>query len=234
MSAGADASAARRGALRWLLRETMGTAVVAVILVMSVGRWDWVGGWALTAIYAVWVAGTAILVMPLHPALLAERATTRPVHGWDKAILGTMGLLTMGAYVVAGLDVRHGWGPAMPPPLQWVGGVAALGGYLLVAFSMRANAFFATVARIQTDRGQKVATGGPYRWVRHPGYVGAATFAAAAPALLGSWPAFALGVLTALLLVIRTVMEDRMLLAALEGYAEYAARVRWRLVPGVW
>ena len=229
-----DAAAVRRGALRWLVRETMGVIVVAVILMLSAGRWDWMAGWGLTAIYAVWVAGTAILVMPIHPALLAERASSRPERGWDKAILGGMGLLSMGAYVVAGLDVRHAWGPAMAPSLQWAAGAVALAGYLLVAFSMRANAFFATVSRIQADRGQRVATGGPYRWVRHPGYVGAAAFAAAAPMVLGSWLAFGLGALTALLLVVRTALEDRMLLAELDGYRDYAADVRFRLVPGVW
>ena len=234
MSGPAQDVADRRGALRWLLRESLGVGFVAVILMVSAGRWDWAAGWGLTAIYAVWVGGTAVLVMPLHPALLAERASGRPERGWDKAILGGVGLLTMGAYVVAGLDVRNQWGPAMADPLQWVGGAVALGGYLLVAASMRANAYFATVSRIQADRGQTVVKEGPYAVIRHPGYVGAAAFAAGAPMVLGSWAAMPLGLASAVLLCIRTGLEDRMLQEELEGYREYAAEVRWRLIPGVW
>jgi protein-S-isoprenylcysteine O-methyltransferase Ste14 len=234
MSPAPDRAADRKGAIRWLIRETMGVATVAVILMVSAGRWDWAAGWGLTAIYAVWVVGTARLIMPLHPELLAERATRRPERGWDKVILGLVGLLTMGAYVVAGLDVRNGWGPDMADPLQWLGGALAMGGYFLVVFSMRVNAFFSTVSRIQTERGQSVATGGAYKVVRHPGYVGAAAFALGAPLVLGSWVAFPLGVLTALLFVLRTGLEDRMLQEELPGYREYAAAVRWRLVPGIW
>jgi protein-S-isoprenylcysteine O-methyltransferase Ste14 len=209
-------------------------AVVAAIVLVSAGRWDWTAGWALTGIYAVWVACTAVMVLPLHPDLLAERASRRPERQWDKVILGATGILTAAAYVVAGLDVRNGWGPDMPDLFQWLGGTVALGAYLLVAFSMRANAFFSTVSRIQVERGHRVATGGPYKVVRHPGYVGAAAFAASAPLVLGSWFAAPLGVLSALLFVLRTGLEDRMLLEELEGYGEYAGRVRWRLVPRVW
>jgi protein-S-isoprenylcysteine O-methyltransferase Ste14 len=234
VSAPADPAHPRRGAFRWVIRETLGVLLVAVILMVSAGRWGWGAGWGLTAIYAVWVAGTAVLIMPVHPELLAERATRRPVRAWDRAILGLVGLLTTGAYVLAGLDARNGWGPDMPVALQWAGGAAALAGYLLVALSMRANPFFSSVARIQTERGQSVATDGPYRVVRHPGYVGAATFGVAAPVVLGSWVALPLGFLTAALRVIRTALEDRMLLEELTGYAAYATRVRWRLVPGFW
>jgi len=229
-----DAAATRRGALRWLLRETLGVLVVAVILVLSAGRWDWTAGWALTAIYAVWVGGTAILIMPVHPGLLAERASRRAGQGWDRSVLAGVGLLTTLAYVLAGLDVRNGWGPEMPTGLQWAGGAGALAGYLLVTLSMRANPFFSSVARLQTDRGHRVATDGPYRVVRHPGYVGAAAFGVSAPVVLGSWIAVPLGFLTAALLVIRTALEDRMLLEGLTGYAGYATRVRWRLLPGFW
>ncbi len=234
MGTPSDPEAARKGAVRWLVRETLGVAMVAAILMVSAGRWDWAAGWALTAIYAVWVGVTAALIMPRHPALLAERATRRPERGWDRAILSAIGLLTTGAYVVAGLDVRNGWGPQMPDLVQWVAAAVAMAGYLLVALSMRVNAFFSTVVRIQFERGQTVARDGPYRAVRHPGYVGAAAFAVGAPAVLGSWVALPLGALSAVLLFVRTALEDRMLLEELEGYAAYADQVPWRLIPGLW
>jgi len=227
-------AAARAGARRWLLRESMGVAFVPLLLLWPAGRWDWTAAWVLTGIYGVWVVGTAILIMPRHPALLAERATERPERGWDKIILGFVALLTTGSYLVAGFDVRYGWSPDMPNVLQGVGAVTALAAYALVAWSMMENAYFSTVSRIQHDRGQTVATGGPYSMVRHPGYIGASTFAIAAPFVLGSWVATPLGMAMGLLFVIRTSFEDRMLQDELEGYVDYAARVRWRLLPGIW
>jgi protein-S-isoprenylcysteine O-methyltransferase Ste14 len=88
--------------------------------------------------------------------------------------------------------------------------------------------------RIQKERGHAVATGGPYRFVRHPSYVGGILFELAAPILLGSWWALIPGMLNAILFVVRTALEDKTLQAELDGYQDYAARVRYRLLPGVW
>jgi protein-S-isoprenylcysteine O-methyltransferase Ste14 len=104
----------------------------------------------------------------------------------------------------------------------------------LFTWAMVSNPFFSTMVRIQTDRGQTVATGGPYRWVRHPGYVGYILSAVSTALLLGSLWALVPAVLTGVLLVVRTALEDRTLLEELEGYEEYARQVRYRLVPGVW
>ena len=99
---------------------------------------------------------------------------------------------------------------------------------------MAANAFFSTMVRIQHDRGHAVATGGPYRFVRHPGYVGAMLFTVAVPVMLGSWWALIPAGLAVPLYVLRTVLEDRTLHEELPGYAEYAQGTRYRLLPGVW
>jgi protein-S-isoprenylcysteine O-methyltransferase Ste14 len=105
---------------------------------------------------------------------------------------------------------------------------------VLLTWSMAANAFFAQTVRIQEDRGHTVATGGPYRYVRHPGYVGGILFQVATPLILGSvWALIPAG-LTVCLTIIRTALEDRTLLEELDGYKEYAGRVRYRLLPGVW
>ena len=233
MSDTAARAAARAGARRWVVRETLGVITVLAALLLSAGRWDWVAAWALAGVYAGWVAANTLLILPYRPDLLAERATRRPERRWDKIILGWVGVLTLAAYVVAGIDARMGWS-AVPTWAQWTGGGVATAGYALVTASMRANAYFSTVSRIQADRGQEVATGGPYRVVRHPGYVGAAAFQMATPLLLGSWAALPLGVIGAALMVLRTGLEDRMLTEELPGYTTYASSVRWRLVPGVW
>lgn len=99
---------------------------------------------------------------------------------------------------------------------------------------MRSNRFFSSIVRIQTERGHVVQSGGPYRFVRHPGYVGMTLTQVAYPVLLGTWWAYVPTGLATLLLVVRTALEDRLLRRELAGYGEYAARVRFRLLPGVW
>jgi protein-S-isoprenylcysteine O-methyltransferase Ste14 len=99
---------------------------------------------------------------------------------------------------------------------------------------MVANTFFSTTYRLQEDRGHAVASSGPYRVVRHPGYVGTIAFELATPIMLGSLWALMLGGLGALLIVVRTALEDRTLQEELPGYAEYTQRTRYRLLPKVW
>jgi protein-S-isoprenylcysteine O-methyltransferase Ste14 len=99
---------------------------------------------------------------------------------------------------------------------------------------MMSNAFFSTVVRIQTDRGQTVSRAGPYRYVRHPGYLGAVVQSLAIPFLLGSWWSLIPGIAAAALMVIRTRFEDQALQAELNGYSDFAKQVRYRLVPGIW
>ena len=107
-------------------------------------------------------------------------------------------------------------------------------GYALFVWATASNAFFSQIVRIQTERGHTVVTGGPYRFVRHPGYAGAILFELAVPFLLASWWAFIPSLIGAGLLVLRTALEDRTLQAELSGYPAYARQVAYRLLPGVW
>jgi protein-S-isoprenylcysteine O-methyltransferase Ste14 len=111
-------------------------------------------------------------------------------------------------------------------------GIILTGG--LIFWAIRTNAYLGRMVRIQQDRGHRVVTGGPYRYVRHPMYVGIILLFPCMALFLGSWWAFVPAVLIGALMVIRTALEDDTLQAELTGYAEYAQRVRYRLVPGLW
>lgn len=221
---------------RWLIREIMGVIMVGVILFWSAGRLDWWMGWGVTAVYALWVAANAIILIPRSPELLVERASRnlKGVKSWDNVLLGIIGILTIAKYVVAGLDVRYGWSAPLIASLQITALILAAWGYALVTWSMVANAFFSLVVRIQEDRGQQVCTTGPYRFVRHPGYIGSIIFELAVPIALGSRWAFIAGLLIAILTAIRTALEDKTLQNELDGYQTYAQNVRFRLIPGIW
>ncbi len=225
----------QRGVVRWAVRETMGLVMLALLLFLSAGRWNWGMGWALVILTGAWIAGTALVVIPQHPELLAERVG--PKQGskkWDTVILGVTGMDMLVKCIVAGLDVRNGWTVGFPFALQIVALLVALAGYAIVVWATGTNAFFSQYVRIQKERGHTVVKGGPYRWVRHPAYIGIILFELASPLMLGSWWALIPGGLSACLYMVRTALEDRTLLAELEGYPAYAAQTPYRLMPGVW
>jgi protein-S-isoprenylcysteine O-methyltransferase Ste14 len=220
---------------RYAVRETMGLVVMGVALFWSAGRIDWWPAWAVMAVMAAWIIATATVILRWNPALLVERLGPRKgAKHWDIAIMSILGLTQMARYIVAGLDERFGWTGGLPSGAQIAAAVLCVFAYALVVWATASNSFFSQIVRIQPERAQTVVTGGPYRYVRHPAYLGAILYELAVPVLLASWWAFVASGLGALLLILRTVLEDRMLQAELKGYADYARQVRRRLLPGIW
>jgi protein-S-isoprenylcysteine O-methyltransferase Ste14 len=224
-----------RGVARWLSRQVFFLLLLGVILFVPAGRLDWWHGWLLAGLHVLVVAAQALILIPTHPEVIAERSGyQKGSKGWDVLIAGlAAAALPMLAWAVAGLDARWGWS-AVDPALTAAGAAAWLVGYALVIWAMASNPFFSVTVRIQDERGHKVMSGGPYRLVRHPGYVGAIVFQLATPLLLGSWWAMVPSALSAALYVVRTVLEDRTLRAELPGYEAYTQQTRYRLLPGVW
>ena len=208
---------------------------MGVALFWSAGRIDWWPAWALMAVTLAWITATAIVILHFNPDLLAERLGPRKGGKlWDTAIMSIVGLLGLALLIVAGLDQRYGWTGSFPLAAQIAALAVCVLGYTLGVWATASNAFFSQIVRIQTERGHTVATGGPYQYVRHPAYVGTILYQLAVPVLLASWWALIPGGLNAILLVLRTALEDRTLQAELTGYADYARQVRYRLLPGVW
>ena len=157
------------------------------------------------------------------------------MRDWDKVVGGLFGVMYfIVLLLVAGLDARYGWTGEVDLRLHIMGAVGSLVGFSLFSWAMISNAYFSTVARIQDDRGHAVCTVGPYQYVRHPGYIGGILQSLSNPLMFGSIWSFIPGVLAVALLVLRTLLEDRMLHEELVGYPEYASQVRFRLLPGIW
>lgn len=224
-----------RTIVRFLVRETVGLLMLVAILFLAAGRLDWVWGWALVGITFLWASATALISILRHPELLAERLGPRKgAKTWDTVIMGIVGLATIARCIVAGLDERFGWTTGISFPFQSATLAVATLGCTLVIWATASNAFFSQIVRVQKERGHTVVSTGPYRYVRHPGYVGTILFELAIPVMLGSWWALIPGGLSALLFVVRTALEDKTLLEELDGYRDYARRVRYRLLPGIW
>lgn len=224
----------RRATARFLVRSLL----LPAVLFGAAGRLDWRMGWLYVALLFALMLGTWLFVARVDPSLLAERARSLShpdSKPWDKPLIIVMALIgPVATWVVAGLDQRFGWGPHVPSALQAAAAVVIALGGLFTSWAMVTNRFFSAVVRIQRDRGHFVVTSGPYRFVRHPGYTGALLVTLAAPLMLdASWAGIpAAGVVFAV--IARTALEDRTLRAELPGYAEYAQRTRYRLVPRVW
>jgi len=205
--------------------------VCAVALFAPAGTVGIAGFWVYVAILAaVMVASFALL----DPELLRERM--RPGGQRPPASLRIFTGVMVLHWMVAGLDRGHWhWSDSVPVWLQGVSLFAVAMAYGLAVWAMRVNRFFSSVVRIQSDRGQYVVTTGPYAVIRHPGYLAGIVIVVASGIALGSWLAAAILIAFSLpFLLYRAVTEDRVLQAELPGYRDYAARVRWRIVPGIW
>ena len=220
---------------RYAVRETMSLVGMGVALFWSAGRIDWWPAWASLAVMLAWLMATAIIIFRLNPALLAERMGPRKgAKPWDTAIVSSVGLVQLVRYIVAGLDQRYGWTGGFPLAAQIAALTMCVLGYALFVWATVSNVFFSEIVRIQSEREHVVITGGPYHYVRHPAYCGAIVYELAVPILLASWWALIVSGLSTILLILRTALEDRTLQAELTGYADYARRVRYRLLPGIW
>ncbi|MBI3517217.1 MAG: isoprenylcysteine carboxylmethyltransferase family protein [Proteobacteria bacterium] len=222
---------------RMLVRTGLWSGFMAALLCLAAGRLGWLAAWVFVIGSGGVAVAMGIALARRDPALLAERLAPpfqRDQAGWDRAVIAGAMVAWLAWIVLMALDAaRYRWS-TMAPALQIAGGIALLLGFLLVYRTFRANSFSAPVVKIQAARGHTVATSGPYRWVRHPMYAGALIYFLATPLLLGSWWGLACAPVLVAGLALRAVLEERWLAARLDGYADYAARVRYRLVPGVW
>lgn len=200
----------------------------------TAGTLAWPRGWFWCALMGATLLWMFVRIERAHPGLLERRRRVgKGTPAWDLAVVGVLAMAWLGTVAVAGLDVRAG----RPPLPAWtlpVGVVAHLLGVFVATAGMVANAFFETTVRIQREEGHHVVDVGAYSVVRHPGYVGATLLVLAIPLVLGSARAFLPAGVAVLAVAVRTVLEERFLRANLPGYDDYARRVRWRWVPGVW
>lgn len=122
----------------------------------------------------------------------------------------------------------------MPLWITILGLIMIISSFSFSLWAIAVNSYFECTVRIQKDRKQKVITNGPYRIVRHPGYAAGIVSVLAAPLILGSWWGLVPSTILAVVLVIRTALEDRTLQNELEWYKEYTKTTRYRLAPLIW
>jgi protein-S-isoprenylcysteine O-methyltransferase Ste14 len=202
------------------------------ILFLAADNFKWIWGWVYIIIYLCYILINASI---LPKELIAERGKSKDnVKNWDK-ILNKINIIPgLGLIVVSGLDQRFNWTSDLSIYFHVLGLILYVAGSILFSWSMISNNFFSTLVRIQIDRDHKVATTGPYKFIRHPGYSGFILSSFGVPLILGSLWALIPAIVTGFLLTIRTILEDRTLYLELEGYKEFSEKTRYRLIPGIW
>ena len=211
--------------------------VVPCLPLLISGRWDWWEAWvyALSSILGFIIS--RVLAAKKNPEVIRERAKTldhADTKGFDKILAPIAGLGGALLLVVVGLDGLFRWTPPFNMVVKIVALVLILAGYAWSSWALIVNRFFSGVVRIQVERGHEVVSHGPYAVMRHPGYAGALLLYLATPFFLDSWWTLLPAVFLAIVLVIRTGLEDRTLQEELPGYREYTKKVRYRLLPGLW
>lgn len=205
-----------------------------VLFFSLAGHWDLWYGWVYTAILAVLFSFNLLALQLKNPDLLKERMKPPSGHSyWTGVIHPVMQVILQPA--IAGLDQRFHWTDRVALIGIVVGLVIVALGMGVVIWAELTNSFFSGAVRIQADRGQRVISTGPYTAVRHPAYAGGTLALIAGGLALNSLLSMISAVLIALpVIVYRTKIEDQMLRSELLGYADYASKVRYRLLPGVW
>ena len=219
-----------------LLQNATFVVALGTLLFVSAGSLDWPAAWLFLAVSAILGPACGWWLAKTDPALLAERL--RPTFQADQPAADKKFMLTFMAalliwLVAIGLD-RRARASDLPLALQALGLALYLLSTALIMWVFRENSFAAPVVKVQAERHHRVISSGPYAFVRHPMYSGIMLFFAGVPLLLGSWWGVAIAPVFAVLFAVRTRIEERALVEGLPDYADCAARVRYRLVPGLW
>jgi len=213
---------------------TVYLAVMGGFVFGAAGRLDWPMGWAYMVILAV--STVFLLALGDREMLLVRAGKEKGAKRCDRFLAMVSFLLFWPvSTVVAGLDYgRFHLSPSIPIPFRVIALLVFAFGLAFSVWAMIANKFFVKFVHVQKDREHVVITNGPYAYVRHPGYAGSLLSFISLPVALGSLWALLPASAGLSLWVVRTYLEDRTLHKELDGYNQYASRVRWRLVPGIW
>jgi len=218
---------------RVALRGGVFFLIQAAILFLPAG-FGWRNGQVFCLVFLGLMIFAAVHLWRRNPDIFVARSRIhKGTKSWDKGLLALLLASFFSVFAVAAFDARYGWS-SVPVWLIVLGYVLLSLGHLMSIRAYVVNKFAEPSVRIQSERGQKVVDAGPYAIVRHPLYLGSLLFVGGIPLALGSFRALLPAGVWAVTTVVRTALEDRVLRSELEGYKDYASRVRYRLIPGLW
>jgi protein-S-isoprenylcysteine O-methyltransferase Ste14 len=228
---------AKKGLIaKLIIRFIAGLIFVGAILFGTAGTFNWPEAWAYIVIQFGWSAALTVFLWKHDIELLKDRLkfTKKSAKGWDKVMTFVSMPFYIPYLVIPGFDaVRYQWSH-VPVWAKVACFILLVASFLWISWIMKENTYLSRFVEIQEDRGHKVITTGPYKFVRHPMYIGASILMIALPIALGSFYALIPGAFCVIFVLVRTYLEDKTLHKELEGYVEYAQKTKFRLIPGIW
>ncbi len=222
--------------LRGIRKLATFLVVVGVIMFLPAGDIRWAKGWLFLGVFLALTVLAIVYLWRVNPDIFVARSrvTREGSKRWDKVLVTLLMLSFMVLFPLAALDsARFHWS-SVPAWLTVLGYILLCAGFLISVWGEAVNKFAEPTVRIQTDRGHRVIDTGPYAIIRHPLYFGSLLMFAGIPLTLGSYWAFIPAAAATIVLIVRTILEDRTLQKELPGYKEYTSRVPRRLIPGLW
>lgn len=226
----------KRLVVKLTARFVLGLVVIGGIMFGTAGTFDWPEAWIYIVIQFGWAAALTIYLWGHDPELLRDRLkfAKKSAKGWDKVLTFISMPFYMAYMVIPGFDaVRYQWSH-VPVGAKVVCFLLVIASFVWIVWIMKENTYLSRFVEIQKERGHKVVTTGPYKFVRHPMYIGTTILLLALPAALGSLYTLIPAAFTVIFMIIRTSLEDKTLHRELEGYAAYAQKTKYRLIPGIW
>ncbi|MFX1293715.1 MAG: methyltransferase family protein [Promethearchaeota archaeon] len=231
----AEVKELRNATITYIVRTIVGITLMGLIFFLSAGRINIPQGWLMLGIYFCFAIIQIFIFHKLNPDLLIARMKRRVgPYKWDKVFIALFGLCMYGLFAVFGLDVGRFQWSSLGFPFLIIGFIVFGFSGVLATWAMVVNRHFENIVRIQSDRNHQVITNGPYSIIRHPGYLASFLNFLALPFIIGSAFGLILIAFFGVLFVARTSLEDKTLQQELEGYKDYAKKVKYKFIPFIW
>jgi len=221
--------------IRLYVKSLVAFFVFILVTFLAAGRLDYWEGWVFNGLNILFVVLTFVLLLDRKDLIKERLKPGKGMKQWDLVyyLVSTPWFFVM--FIISVLDGgRFSWDPTVPFFMIILGIFLYCLGQTILLWAKRTNRFFSSVVRIQQDRNQTVCTDGPYRFIRHPGYLGGLIFTFGTPLMLGSYWGLLPAVISLIILIWRTALEDATLRKELPGYLQYSTQVKYRLVPYLW
>jgi len=214
-----------------IIRLFLVFTVLGLMLFLPAGTFLYLEAWVYMAILLISMIFAVIYLIKNDPELLERRLRMKEKEAEQKIIMAVSYLYCLVNFSIPGFDRRYGWSK-VPLAIVIIADVIILLGYVLFLFVLKENRYASRI--IEVGQGQKVITTGPYAAVRHPMYFSALLMYVFSPLALGSYWAMVATILLVFYLIVRIHNEEKFLTRELRGYREYAQKVKYRLIPGIW
>ena len=214
-----------------IAKFTLGLLLVGLLIFLPAGTTAYANAWLFMGILFIPMFCAGLVMMYKNPELLRKRLNAKEKQKDQSLVVKLSGLMFCAGFIVAGLGVRFNW-YILPKGVVISATLVFLVAYLLYAEVLRENTYLSRT--IVKQENQKLIGTGLYGLVRHPMYSVTIILFLTMPLMLGSILSFVVFLFYPLIIAKRIKNEEQVLETALDEYAAYKKKVKYRLIPYIW